>query len=99
VTTAPAAPKPAQGSVDLGTAGAALQQTENVCQRVQQVATTQPANQRAKRFAEFCARRVQQLRTNMEQATGRNDSEQLDKLAADARRLAEIGERAAADHP
>jgi hypothetical protein len=99
VTTVPAAPKPAQGSVDLGTAGAALQQTENVCQRVQQVATTQPANQRAKRFAEFCARRVQQLRTNMEQATGRNDSEQLDKLAADARRLAEIGERAAADHP
>lgn len=99
VTTPPPAPKPAQGSVDLGAAGDALQQTEDVCQRVQQIATTQPANQRAKRFAEFCTRRVAQLRTNMEQATGRNDSGQLDKLAADAKRLAEIGERAAADKP
>jgi hypothetical protein len=99
VTTSPPAPKPTQSTVDLGAAGATLQQTEGVCQRVQQVATSQPANQRARRFADFCVRRVQQLRTNMEQAVGRNDKDQLDKLAADAKRLGEIGENAAADKP
>lgn len=99
VTTSPPAPKPTQSTVDLGAAGATLQQTEGVCQRVQQVATSQPANQRARRFADFCVRRVQQLRTNMQQAVGRNDKDQLDKLAADAKRLGEIGENAAADKP
>ena len=43
--------------------------------------------------------RVRLLRTNMEQAVGRNDKDQLDKLAADAKRLGEIGENAAADKP
>lgn len=91
----PVAPVAPAVQVDLGAAGDALKQTEDVCQRVQQRAVAEPANQRAHRFGEFCTRRLQKLRADMQDATTKHNTTRLDQLVEEAKRLATVGNEAA----
>lgn len=98
--TAPKPPKPVtpiapMPQMDLGAAGDVLKQTEDVCQLVQQRAAAEPTNQRARRFGEFCTRRLQKLRADMQDATTKHNLPRLDQLIEEAKRLATVGNEAA----
>jgi hypothetical protein len=92
LTTAPVTPRPSNGPpIDLGSAGVALKAVEDLCQQTQQTAAAQPTNVRAKRYADYCGRRLIQMRSAMETAVKNHDMDQLDKLVQNAQRLGEIG--------
>ncbi len=86
---APAPFTPAESTVDLGAAGARLQEAETLCQQVQQAAAQEKASAGMKSLAPFCASNLRKLRSTMEQsARNGHGSERLDAIAASADNIA-----------
>lgn len=83
-----AAPDP---NVDLGTAGARLQEAETLCLQTQQAAADPAADSGLKRFAGYCMGSLRKLRTTLE-ASARNGRtpEQLQSLADSADNIANV---------
>lgn len=71
-------------SVDLGAAGAALQEAETLCQQANQKAATPGANSRLTRFAAYCTTSLGKLRGRMQQFARHGSSTTLDALGREA---------------
>ncbi|MFI4970321.1 MAG: hypothetical protein ACHP7D_08935 [Lysobacterales bacterium] len=82
----PATPDP---SVDLGVAGAKLEEAETLCQQTQQAAADAQAAPNLKSFAAYCGTNLRRVRTSMEQAARNGQgAARLDALAGSATSLA-----------
>lgn len=83
--TLPAQAVPAPDpSVDLGVAGAALQEAETLCQQANQKAATPGANQRLVRFAAYCTTSMGKLRGRMQQFAKHGNKPALEALGQEA---------------
>ncbi|MEO7432942.1 MAG: hypothetical protein ABIR62_13155 [Dokdonella sp.] len=87
----PAALRQPDPSLDLGVAGAKLQEAETLCLQAQQEAVAPGANKRLKSFSTFCSGNLSRLRTTLEQsARSGQTSAKLDELANSATNVANI---------
>jgi hypothetical protein len=84
-----AKPRPADPSVNLGAAGAELAEAETLCEQAAKAGVAAGASDGLHRFAQYCGRSLQRLRTSMETAAkAGHKPEQLERYAVSARNIA-----------
>lgn len=78
------------GDVNLGAAGARLQEAETLCVKVQQTAGADGAKSNLVKFSRFCGNNLRTLRTTMENVARNGQQSKLDELAISADNLAGV---------
>lgn len=73
-------------TIDLGPAGAALQEAETLCQQAQEAAKAEGANKRLVRYAQYCTASLNGMRKSMEGFVKTNNAASVDALVKNANR-------------
>jgi len=93
--TAPAAPTEPSGPVDLSVATAAVSELDGMCQQAKQAAASGQSTQLA-RYASYCDKRIDMLRTRISTVMSRGDSRQAQMVNDNAQQLLTVARRIAA---
>lgn len=89
-------PPAAEGPVDMTEAVTAVDELDGLCQKAKQQAASGDAGQPLARYASYCDKRIEQMRTRIAMLQQRGNPQQARMMTENAKRTLEVGRKLAA---